>query len=281
MPPKARARKTKAKAEAAKPATGSRESADAAQLDPDQQAISDLCDALWVVYRESEDFINVVYCFIKNGRQWDRRTRKAVKHWHRAKQKALQKIAPIAHLFDDPRLPPGQRWSAALAADLHGLWHDYGVLVVLPPAHAPKPVILWPAEAEFREFEQRVRDRLTTLLGYIDRLEGFVSLPRPSDDSRRSATMHSADFTSINWFGRRYEFNKTQAKCIELLWAEWEKGGLGLSEKTIRGEIGSENDNYRLVHTFRIKSGGQHPAWGTMIRTAGQGIFRLCAPNHS
>ena len=91
-------------------------------------------------------------------------------------------------------------------------------------------------------------------------------------------TEHSEDFTSIIWFGIRYEFNKTQAECVKLLWAEWEKGGLGLSEKTIGDKIGSANNRYRLAHTFRPKEGGSHPTWRTMIQSVRKGIFALRAP---
>lgn len=97
---------------------------------------------------------------------------------------------------------------------------------------------------------------------------------------RGEPAKHSADFTSVNWFGTRYEFNKTQAECIKLLWPEWEKGGLGLSERTIGEGIRSSSDRYRLVHTFRAKDGSLHPAWGTMIESSAKGIFRLSAPNH-
>jgi hypothetical protein len=91
---------------------------------------------------------------------------------------------------------------------------------------------------------------------------------------------HSDDFTSVNWFGTVYHFNTTQADCIRLLWAEWERGGFGLSEMTIGDKIGSVSDRYRLAHTFRAKKGGCHPAWGTMIRKAGRGVYRLYPPDH-
>lgn len=91
---------------------------------------------------------------------------------------------------------------------------------------------------------------------------------------------HSDDYTSVNWFGITYHFNKTQAECIKFLWIEWEKGGLGLSEKTIAEKIESADNRYRLANTFRKKNKSQHPAWGTMIQSAGKGIFRLVGPNN-
>ena len=100
------------------------------------------------------------------------------------------------------------------------------------------------------------------------------------DGSTKSTPRHSADFTSVNWYGQTYQFNKTQAQCIELLWREWEKGGLGLSEKTIGEAINSADNNYRLRNTFRSrrrndKGYEMDPAWEEMIVSAGKGIFCL------
>lgn len=90
---------------------------------------------------------------------------------------------------------------------------------------------------------------------------------------------HSEDYTSVAWFGERYQFTKTQALCVKHLWAEWEKSeGLSLSEKTIGEKIGSAADNYKLKHTFRVKRNNksrQHPAWGKMIVSSGKGMFCL------
>ncbi|MHB1157129.1 MAG: hypothetical protein ACYC26_09850 [Phycisphaerales bacterium] len=91
---------------------------------------------------------------------------------------------------------------------------------------------------------------------------------------------HASDFTSVEWGGQRYSFNKTQADCVRLLWEEWQAGRHGLSEKTIGDQIGSGSDSYRLLHTFRVKAGGTHPAWGVMIQAVGKGIYALCAPDH-
>ncbi len=89
----------------------------------------------------------------------------------------------------------------------------------------------------------------------------------------------SIDFTFVRWYGTDYKFNKTQAMCIRLLWLEWEKGRFGLSDMTIREEIGSENNRYRLAHTFRTKD-IPHPAWGTMIQSDGKGIYQLVVPDN-
>lgn len=106
--------------------------------------------------------------------------------------------------------------------------------------------------------------------------------------SSGSDTNHSEDFTSVNWFGSKYTFDAgQQAKAVGLLWAEFEKGEHGLAERTIGEQIGSNSNNYRLAHTFRIKNKrkgrGQpgflpHPAWGAMIQKAGSGVYRLARP---
>ena len=33
------------------------------------------------------------------------------------------------------------------------------------------------------------------------------------DGSTKSTPQHSADFTSVNWYGQTFQFNKTQAEC--------------------------------------------------------------------
>lgn len=92
-----------------------------------------------------------------------------------------------------------------------------------------------------------------------------------------SVATHSEDFTSVNWFGQRYDFSKTQACVIRLLWAEWEKGGFGLNEKYLGQEIGSDSDRYRLIDTFR-RGGKYHPAWDTLIKRRARGVFGLQPP---
>ena len=81
---------------------------------------------------------------------------------------------------------------------------------------------------------------------------------------------HSEDFTSCVWKGVPYQFNKTQAACIDKLWKAWEAGTPTLSQLTIGNRIGSSDDNFRLNKVFR-----DHPAWGVMIKPAGKGIYQL------
>jgi hypothetical protein len=84
---------------------------------------------------------------------------------------------------------------------------------------------------------------------------------------------HSSDFTTCNWYGIKYRFNKTQARVVELLWMEWEKGTPTLKDNTIGQKIGSEAERYRVQHTFR-----EHPAFGTMIKSNNKGIYHLAPP---
>ncbi len=88
---------------------------------------------------------------------------------------------------------------------------------------------------------------------------------------------HSADFTSVCWNGENYQFNATQAECVKFLWQEHEKGTKTLREKTIGENIGSDNENFRLIHTFRDKKTKtkMHLAWGKMIISCGKGTYGL------
>ena len=105
--------------------------------------------------------------------------------------------------------------------------------------------------------------------------------PKPKPKRERTADTalmpaHSDDFTSVNWFGTNYEFDiGNQAKAIALLWTEYEKGGLGLHEKTIGEKIGSSSNRFRLCHVFR-----DVPAWGKMIQSVEgkRGQFKLAPP---
>lgn len=106
-----------------------------------------------------------------------------------------------------------------------------------------------------------------------DPINFLALLERTAGKMPEEVCEHSEDYSSVIWHGQRYTFNSTQALCIKLLWIEWEKGGLGLREKTIGEKIESENDNYRLSHTFR-----NHKALGEMIYAVGDGGYRLGKP---
>lgn len=139
---------------------------------------------------------------------------------------------------------------------------------------------------ELRELAKKAKKRVRRFLNTTSQKhqkKGCTPHQITSTAPNIEVTDHSKDFTSVIWFGTKYGFNKTQAKCIEILWKEWEKGKLSLSEKTIGEGIGSSDENYKLRNTFRTKkrnkTGGYitHPAWGTMIVPAdtGKGIFKL------
>jgi hypothetical protein len=84
---------------------------------------------------------------------------------------------------------------------------------------------------------------------------------------------HNKDFTEVVWDGQKYTFNKTQSLVVSYLWDNQRA-----SEKTIGEQLESQNENYRLRHTFREKKKGKikiHLAWGKMIVPDGKGIYAL------
>jgi hypothetical protein len=87
-----------------------------------------------------------------------------------------------------------------------------------------------------------------------------------------SAT-HSSDFSTVQWYGTQYDFTKTQAACVKVLWEAWENKTPGISEETILENAGSCGSRLRDVFDK-----GKHRAWGTMIVKAGKGRFQLQEP---
>jgi hypothetical protein len=124
------------------------------------------------------------------------------------------------------------------------------------------------ALSEGREVDD-ASHRLRNVAGLLRRL-----LPPPA----KVECYHNADFTEVNWYGRRFTFNiGNQAKSIESLWGEWEKDVMGLHEKSIGEGIGSSSNKFRLAHHFK-----DHPAWGVMIHRAdAKGCYRLHKPKAS
>jgi hypothetical protein len=122
------------------------------------------------------------------------------------------------------------------------------------------------------ELDVAVRDPAAFSI-QVDRARAWLILCLES----RGHCDHSMDFSSVHWFGQTYAFAPAQAEAIKLLWAEWEKHPeepLGLREKTIGQQIGSNSDRYRLCITFR-----GHPAWGAMIHAGRRGSFFLGKPS--
>lgn len=96
------------------------------------------------------------------------------------------------------------------------------------------------------------------------------SLEGPSGN--RKQVSHSDDFTSVCWFGKRYQFTMgQQAAAVRALWEAWATGGHSLSELTIGEKVDSGNDHFRLIHVFRNRKGkGYHSVlrqlrWGLAV----------------
>ncbi len=100
-------------------------------------------------------------------------------------------------------------------------------------------------------------------------------LPNHDQERLTQETLHSPDFRSVNWFGRKYTFTGTQAACVKLLWENWEQGTPELAEPTILDSAGTSGDRLRDVFDK-----GKHDAWGTMIVPGTRkGTFRLAEPD--
>ena len=89
-------------------------------------------------------------------------------------------------------------------------------------------------------------------------------------DAQRLAS-HSADFASVNWYGKNYTFAPTQARCVEVLWEAWDNGTPALCQHHILERADSESK--QLGYLFK-----KHAAWGSMIVRAAKGTYQLKAP---
>jgi hypothetical protein len=94
-----------------------------------------------------------------------------------------------------------------------------------------------------------------------DRLKSETPRPQDAADTKQVEYLHSADFTSVEWFGEVFQFSAGhQAKAVGILWREWQKG-FSVSQATICEEIESNAERYSLSQTFR-----KHPAYKKMIQ---------------
>lgn len=186
----------------------------------------------------------------------------------RLKRKDIKPTMELARfLYDHPRdLPSFVEPDTALDATPYDVvvWFHFRLY---PSLHATFLKGVFPT----------VQDLPPTALGIMP-----VSPTTEVEDGRPPECHHTADFSTVTWYGTEHQFNETQAKCIKALWAEWEKnptGRMGLHQRTIRAEIQSENADFRLIHVFREKE-GMHPAWGDMIHKseAKRGMFYLAQP---
>ena len=67
-------------------------------------------------------------------------------------------------------------------------------------------------------------------------------------------------------------FNDHQAAIMQILAA-----GKPVDERTLGAAVGTYSKNYRLLDSFRVH-GNYHPAWNTLIKKLGKGVFSLKVP---
>lgn len=79
----------------------------------------------------------------------------------------------------------------------------------------------------------------------------IVNRPKaPSARTQVTRAEPSADFSTVTWRGVTFQFNKTQAAVVKMLWPEAEKGR-GLREETIGVHLKSAACPFRLKEVFR------------------------------
>ena len=92
--------------------------------------------------------------------------------------------------------------------------------------------------------------------------------PKSESSPEPQELEHSTDYTSVNWRGHEYQFNKNQATCVRLLHEAWLEGTPYLSGDYLLREIESAS---RLSDLFK-----RHPAWNHLILHGGpKGHYRL------
>ncbi len=152
-------------------------------------------------------------------------------------------------------------------------------------AHPPdEPWPLWPA-SHFPDMTYEVPLHLRavdvpTVRAFRDRVAEKLDELRDADEERflksrglgvsppADAATHSPDFTTLEYRGTRYTFKKgNQAEAVRALWGAH---GHSLTRETIRKQINSGDEKFRMSKLF---SG--HPAWGTLIVTDGKGCYHI------
>jgi hypothetical protein len=109
------------------------------------------------------------------------------------------------------------------------------------------------------EYERRLAEQYPELAAIRNR-------PADDDDAR-----HSPDFASVFWFGAEFEFTKSQAACVKVLWESLQNRTPSVGQETILELAESNQSELRMV--FR-----DHSAWGTMIVTSSKGRYKLQVP---
>jgi hypothetical protein len=102
----------------------------------------------------------------------------------------------------------------------------------------------------------------------------------PAEYDGDAECTHTEDFSSVCWYGESFQFNRTESKCVRLLWEAWSTspgGHMTLHQDTIRDGIESESETFRLALVFRHR-GKPNRAWGRMIHSLGNGRFYLAKP---
>lgn len=107
-------------------------------------------------------------------------------------------------------------------------------------------------------------------------LELMITEDPNSGTSNPNQDVHfSTDFAVVVIKGERYFFNRTQARVVELLYEESQKGTVGLHQDTVGQKLQSCNNRFRLFHVFRNKTGNMHPLWNKLIVRVEPGIYAL------
>lgn len=92
------------------------------------------------------------------------------------------------------------------------------------------------------------------------------------DFIERGAVHASPDYRSIFWFGEWYYFTPVQARCVDLLWRNWEAGLSGLGGDFLLEE--AESTSSKLSAVFR-----RNEAWKKgVIFSPQRGVYSLRVP---
>lgn len=86
--------------------------------------------------------------------------------------------------------------------------------------------------------------------------------------ARLSPARHSDDFRSVAWFGKMHCFSPGQAVIVRELWKAWRHGTPFVGAAILLEAADMVSD--KISQVFK-----ESPAWGTMIRTDGKGIYWL------
>lgn len=96
----------------------------------------------------------------------------------------------------------------------------------------------------------------------------YLDSTLPQIVARLSPVRHSADFRCVAWFGRDFCFSPGQSIIVRELWKAWRNGTPFVGAAALLEAADMVSD--KISQTFR-----DSPAWGTMIRTDGHGIYWL------